>query len=213
MNCVPFTSERPFLAHEPDGLEPDAAQGGSAVEHVPFDDRVAFTDEREGQMRQWGEVAARAHRAACGHDGKNASVQALDEQLDRLHPRARVALGDGVRPQQQRRSDDVVRIRLAHPAGVAAEQPELELVGELFGDPRRHETPEAGVHAVGVLVAHRLDQVARSAHALLGPVADLGSCAMDGDVPHVSEREILSRQDERRRHAPSLGAPRRRGPT
>ena len=120
-------------------------------------------------MRERSEVARGTDRAARRHSRQDAAVQTVEQQLDRLDPRARVALGERVGAQQHRRAHDVVGVRLAHAARVRAEQPKLQLLGLLLGDLLRDEPAEARVHAVGVLagaLGDPLDNGAGGQHLL-----------------------------------------------
>ena len=144
-----------FLRLQPDRLEPDRVERGGAGQQPAVDPGLALADQRQGEVGERGKVAARAHRAAARDVREDAAVQALDQQLDRDDASAGVALGERVRAQQHRRAHDLVRVRLADAAGVAAQEPQLELLGQLLGDRARDESAEAGVHAVGVLAACR----------------------------------------------------------
>ena len=122
-------------------------------------------------MGQRSEVPAGSDRAATGHVRQDATVEASDDQLDGVDVRARVALGEGVRTEEHRRAHDLGRIRLADAAGMAAQEPELKLLGQLLGNGAGDKAAEAGVDAVGVLarsVDGSLDEVARGAHPLTG---------------------------------------------
>ena len=166
----------PFLRLQPHRLEARPARArrrpGSAR---PFERGLALADQRQREMGERREVAAGADGAAARHVRQHAAVEALDEQLDGDRARARVALRQRVRAQQHRRADDLVRVRLADPAGVAAQEAELELLGQLLGDRARDEAAEAGVDAVGVLLAAvrgLLDELAGRAHALARRVGE-----------------------------------------
>ena len=121
-----------------------------------------------------GARAARGRRSrrpsrGSGRAGARPRFEALDEQLDGLDARARVALRERVRAQQHRRAHDLGRIRVADAARVAAQEAELELLGQLLGDRLRDEAAEARVDAVRVLaraVRGALDELARGAHPL-----------------------------------------------
>ena len=104
-------------------------------------------------MREGRQVAGGSDRPSSGDVREDAAVEALEEQLDRLDPRTRVALRERVGAQQHRRADDLVGVGRADPAGVRTEQAQLQLLGQLLRDLLGDEAPEAGVDAVGVLVA------------------------------------------------------------
>ena len=130
----------PLLAREPDRLQPDGAERSGPVQELPVDERLALPDERQRQVCERSEIAARAHGPARGHPRQHAAVQTLEQELDRDDARAGESLGERVRPQQHRRADDVVGVRLTDAARMASEEPELQLLGELLRDVGRHET-------------------------------------------------------------------------
>ena len=188
MNCVPLTSERPSLLARRIGSSPTRAERVAAGEPLALDDRLALADERQREVGERGEVAARPDRPARGHDREDTAVQALDEQLHRRDARSREALRERVRAQEHRRAHDLVRVRLADAARVAAQEAELELLGELLGDVRRDEAAEAGVDAVGVLAAASTSRSSRAARMRASrDVRELGVEPWTGDVPDVRE--------------------------
>ena len=128
MNCVPLMSESPSFASGRIGSSPTRASASAPGEELAVDPRLALADERQREVRERREVAARADRAAGRDVREDAAVEALDEQLDGLDARARAALRERVRAQQHRRAHDLARVRLADAARVAAQQAELELV-------------------------------------------------------------------------------------
>ena len=137
MNCVPLTSESPSLLCETDRLEPDRAQSRGAVEELAVHDGLPFADERQREMRERREVAARPDRAARGNPRQHAAVQALEQQLDGHDARAGEPLRERVRAQQHRRAHDVVGVRLADTARMAAQEAQLQLLRELLRDVSR----------------------------------------------------------------------------
>ena len=158
-------------------------------------------------MRQRREVAARADRAPARDVRQNAAVEELDEQLDGLHARAGETLGEGVRAQQHRRADDLVRIGLADPAGMASKEAHLQLLGQLLRDRARDEPAEAGVDAVRVLllaVNRALDEVAGGLHALPGGVREPDGRVIDCHRPHVGESEVVAGESLALDHAASV---------
>ena len=212
MNCVPFTSESPSFACSRTGSRPACSSASPPGQPPPVEGGLALADQRQREVRERREVAARADGAAARHVRQHAAVEALHEQLDRHRARARVALRQRVGAQQHRRAHDLVRVRLADPAGVAAQEAELELFGQLLGDRARDEAAEAGVDAVGVLLAAvrgLLDELAGGAHALARGVRERDRPGVDGDLPDVGEREIVARQRPALDHAASLSRTRR----
>ena len=167
----------PLLGLEADGLEPDGVEGVRTRQPRAVEPRLALADEREREMGERGEVAGRAHRSSRRDDREHAAAEALEQELHRLHARARMALRERVCSQEHRRADDLVRVRVADTACVAPQQPELELLRQLARDPLRDEAAEAGVDPVRVLVEpvrRSLDERAGGAHLRPGLVGQLG---------------------------------------
>ena len=160
-------------------------------------------------MRQRREIAARADRPATRHARDDAARETLEQQLDGFDPGAGRTLRERVRAQDHGGADDLRRIGIADTARVAPQEPQLQLLRELFRDRPGHEAPEAGVDAVGVLarpVRRALDELARGTHLRPRLVGERGGGGAEGDRPYVVEPEVVSGQADRRRlsHEQSL---------
>ena len=125
MNCVPLTSDSPSFATSSHGLETRPRKRIRPGEPLAVEPRLSLADERKREMGERREVTRCSHRAAARHDRQHASVEKREEQLDRLHASARVALRERVRAQEHRRADDLVGIRIADSARVGAQEAEL----------------------------------------------------------------------------------------
>ena len=148
-------------------------------------------------MSERGEVPAGPNRSPAGNVRQDAAIQAFDQELDSLWARPGEALGKGVRPQEHRRPNDLVRIRLTHSARMAPEQPELKLACQLLRDGARDEAAEAGVDPVGVLVrpvSSALDQLAGAHDPLSRPTAECRRRSVDRDCPNVVDRQVVACQ-------------------
>ena len=110
------------------------------------------------------------------------------------------ALRQHVGAQRHRRADGAGRQRIAEPGGVAAQQVELQRLERVGRDLDVGERSEAGVDAVGRLVAARppIDDGARRAHALARRVGqrDRLAAVRDGEswssVSEEPSRRIMS---------------------
>ena len=118
MNCVPLISERPSFAASTIGSSP-AARSASRPRGARRRRRLALADQRQREVREWGEIAARPDRATRRNVRHESGDERSNEQLDGLDARARVSLRERVRPEEHRRADDVVGIGLADAARVA----------------------------------------------------------------------------------------------
>ena len=119
-------------------------------------------------MSQGRKISARAHRSARRHARVNAAVQKFNEQFERLDANARESLRQHVGAQQHRCPHDRHGQRVANARGMAPEEIELQGVELVGRDAHVREVPEAGVDAVGRLVAMRevVDDCSRRSHAL-----------------------------------------------
>ncbi len=152
---------------------------------------LALPDEHQREVRQRRQVAARANRSTRRHVRVNAAVQRVDEPLQRLEPDAREPLRQHVRPQRHRRADDGHGERIADAGGVAAEQVHLQRPERVWRDADFRELAEAGVDAVGRLVALReaVDDGPRRAHALARGISQSDRLAVVRDGNEVIQRQ------------------------
>ena len=118
-------------------------------------------------MREWCEIAARAHRATARDLGQQIRLQEREQPIDEQRTHAGVPLGERVRPQQQHPAHRGVRQRLPHPGGVRQHQPLLQRLEIGVGDADVGEIAEARVDPVDRLPrSHRaLDDLPRRRHA------------------------------------------------
>ena len=142
-----------LLRLEHDGLEPGAASA-CAGRHAPaLEDALALADERERQVGERGEIAARADRALRRDERVDAAVEQRDQALERLEPDAGVALGEHVGAQQHQRARLGLLERRADARGVRAHQVHLQLAQAVVGDADLGEAAEAGGDAVDDVAA------------------------------------------------------------
>ncbi len=183
-----------LLGLQPDRLEAGRRQRFGARKQAPVEPGLALANQRQRKVREWRQVTARPDRPAARHARQDAAVEALDEQLDRLDPGARKPFRERIRAQHHRCPHDLRRVRLAHPARVAAQQADLELLAELLGNRARDKAAEAGVDAVRVLlppVEGVLDQLPRRGHPLSCHVGQPDRRVADGNRPDVGNGEIF----------------------
>ena len=167
------------------------ARRASAPERRGPETRFALADEDKCNVRERGEVAARADRAARGHDRMHAGIEQRDERVERLDSDAGVALREHIRTQRHDRAHDRRRQRFADARGVAAQQIQLEAI-ELVGWNRDvGQRAEAGVHAVDGAAGRRMrvDDRARPAHAVTRRRSDVHALAVTRDVCECLEGE------------------------
>ena len=204
MNWVPLISERPSFACSRTGVQAGRGERLGARHANAVDERLSLADERQREMSERREIAARAHRAARRDVRDDPGVEHREQELDGLDAGAGIPLGDRVGPQHHRRADDVVGIRLADATRVAAQEPQLQLLGLVLRDRLRHEAAEAGVDAVGVLATQIVEQRPRAAHLLDRARRQSDRATADRDVVDVVDREVISGQQERLGHGPRV---------
>jgi hypothetical protein len=148
-------------------------------------------------MCQRREVAAGPDGAPARHPRENTSPQTFEEQLRDLYTRPGDTGRQAICPEHERRPDDLVRIRIAHTAGMAAQEPDLELVDELSRDRLRDQPTEPGVDAVGAFRGGggALHDLARGAHPLSCRLRQLGPRTVDRDGPDMVDLEVVAGED------------------
>ena len=192
---------QPFLRLQRLRFEAGPFERFPAREALAAEPRLPLADQRERQVRERREITARPDGATARDDREDSAVETLEQELDELGPRAGPALRQRVRAEQHRGADDLVRVRLPHAARVAAQEAQLQLLGQLLRDRLRDEAAEPGVHTVGVLapsVRGAIDDRAGLDHP---PACGLGKRrgrARDRNRPHVVDGQILAREADRR---------------
>ena len=157
-----------FLGLQDEGREAGAREPFGARHLDAAGAHPSLAEERQRQVGERGEVAARPHRAAARHDRQHLLVEQREQGLDHLRPHARVAAGQGVGAQQEHAAHRGVAQRLPHSGGVREEEPLLEECQLVVGDAHPRQVAEAGVDAVDRLAARDrpLDRGAPGRHPL-----------------------------------------------
>ena len=147
-HLCPVQQREPLLRLETEWLElrfPEDVRGGSDAT-VRFD--PASADQREGEVRERGEVARCAHGALRRHDRVDVQPQEIEQPLDDRHPTTGVAEGEGVGAQEEHRPDDLAIERRSDADGMTDEEVRLEAAALLGRDRARCEVAEPGRDAV-----------------------------------------------------------------
>ena len=100
-----------LLRLERERLEAGLAQGEQGRHALAVELDLAPPDQGQGQVGERRQVARRAERALLGHDRMDPGRQHLEQALDHDRPAAAVAQGQGVRPEEEHRPDDLGRER------------------------------------------------------------------------------------------------------
>ena len=205
MNCVPLTSESPSLLARRIGSSPTARSASAPPRSSPVDGRLPLADERQREVRERGEVAARAHGAARRDVREHAAVQALEQQLDRRDARARrtpsrARSRAGASPRARRRPDTARRRRTRGFAGDGAGAPRASSSG-MCAETKRPK-PVFTPYVCSPWTPSTSSRAARI--RALAASRELSRHPVDRDRPHVREGEVLPGQDDRAGHSASL---------
>ena len=110
ISCVPLRSARPSFASSVSGSRPTSRERDRAAGiDCPPNSTCAAPDQRQREVGERGEVAGRPDGALGRHDRVDAEREEREQAIDELGPAAAVAEGEGVRPQQEHRPDDLAR--------------------------------------------------------------------------------------------------------
>ncbi len=163
-----------FLGGKRKRLEAGALQGFSAGDTLAVVEGFAFADDDESEMGERSKIAAGAHGAFLRDDGMDLGIEQANEQLGELDARTAESLGEHVGAKHQHGARFGLAERLAHAAGMAADQIGLELGEMVAGDADVSQLAKAGVDAVDGLPRGNdaLDEGAARGHALARGVSD-----------------------------------------
>ena len=128
----------------------------------------SLADQRESEMREWREIAARADASLLRNRRVQARIEHGDEQLRKVGARAGVAFGDHVRAQQHHRTNLALGEQWTDAGGVTSHEVDLELGEALLWDRDFGQLSETGRDAVGNCIARDeiVDDSASSARPL-----------------------------------------------
>ncbi len=183
--------EAVFFAHVERG-DARLLQGCGGVGDLPARFDLALAHHTQRDVGERDEVAARANRAVLGHHRMDAVVQALEQHLDAAHRAARMAVGEGVGPEQHQRAHPFAAHRIAESGGVAAHDVHLERHALIGRNHDLGEPAESRRHAVDVLASREvlLDHRTRGLERLLALGRERHFALLEGrDAAHVLERQ------------------------
>ena len=95
-------------------------------------------------MGKWGEVTRRTHRAPGWDDGKDVSIEHLEDSLHHHRSDPGVALGEGPGPEQEDRPHQRIGQGSPDARGMRTNEVVLEGLGLVSIDPGRGESAESG---------------------------------------------------------------------
>ena len=200
MNCVPLISESPSFASSRNGSSPTRASASSPGSRSPSTNASPSPTSGSARCASGARSPDAPTEPRLGTTGTTPRFRHSSSSSTVSIRAPEVPFGQRVRPQQHRRADDLVVVRLADAARVRTEQAELQLLGQLFRDGTRDEAAEPGVDAVRVLaraVGRALDELPRDAHLRAGGVGQRSRIAVDRDGPDVGDREVVAGEADR----------------
>ena len=146
----PVDQRQPLLGGQLDRHQPGGSEGlRGRHQHPRGIADVTFSDQRQGTVREGGQVAGAAERAVLADHRGDAGVQDADHQLGHLGSYAGPAGGQRREPQQHQPSYDLALDLGAGTGRVRADQRPLQLGPHLVGDVPGRQRSEAGGDAVG----------------------------------------------------------------
>ncbi len=144
MPSVPLINANPSLARNVTGAIPAAAIASRAV---------AFTDQRQGDVRKRSEVAAGTERAVLVDRRRDVGVEQGQDRVDDDLAHTGESHRQGARPKQHHRPHDFWFDQRAHSGGVRADEGALQFFAPLRRDHGGRQRPETGRDAVHGIVA------------------------------------------------------------
>ena len=171
----------------------------------------SFADEREREVSERCEVAARADTALLRNLRMQARVEHADEQLGELGPSAGVPLRDHVCAQQHHRAHLALGKKRPDARGVAAHEVHLQLRESIGRDGDLRKLAEACRHAVRDFLSANdvLDGATREQSALARYRRDLDGRATGGDGKHLLDTQRAPINHHGRRHCVNVAARRK----
>ena len=124
------------------------SQPSSFRADLPFVEHFAHADDREGEVRQRGEVAGCAQRTLLVHHGQHVLVEHVDEALQGAQLYAGMAIGEGLRLQQEHELHNLRTHGVTGAAGVGHHQVVLQLAQVLPGNGDIVQGAETGGDAI-----------------------------------------------------------------
>jgi hypothetical protein len=131
---------------------------------------LAFTQQGQRQVREWGEIPARPDRPDFGDRRHQPAVEPGAERLDHHRPHARGPTRQGGRQKQHHRADHVTRERRAKSGGMAAHQIALQ---------RRCHFRRKTIH-VDISTMRRASSAKASSTRSASPSLSLGTTSPNG---------------------------------
>ena len=194
-----------LLGTKLDRLHPDETQRRRAVDALARRrEGLTLTNQDERKVRQRGEIATGAYRAARRHDRRDIRIEQFDERLHDLDAHARVSARQRGGKEQEHAAHNVDGQRLPNADRVATNDVDLQLRKLAVGDAHRLERAETGSHAVDglALTRHTRDQLGRGSDTGAGALTECDRRLAIGHRDDVGARQCDAvKRDHRPTHA------------
>jgi hypothetical protein len=116
-------------------------------------DTFAFADQRQREMGQRSEVAARTHASLRRDEGRNPAIQHFAQRIDDDGANARVTLGQRIGAQEHHGADFRGGERFTDPHRMGAHKVDLQLTNLFADDAHVAQLADAGGDGIGKFVA------------------------------------------------------------
>ncbi len=137
-----------FLGRESERREAGPAEGGSGGRGAAGIEHFAFAHQREGDVAQRRQIAARPDASLLRHPRDDAGVEERDERIDQVRPDAARRAEQHVGPKQHESPHHGNGQRRSDACRVAPDQIGLKLIELVGRHPDVGELPEARVDPV-----------------------------------------------------------------
>ena len=144
----PVDERDPFLRCEHDRRQLHLPHHRGRGARAASSRQLAFTDQRQREMGQRRQIAARAHAALLGDLGVQLGVEHAYQEIHDVRPAAGMAFGKHVGTQDHHRAHFPHRKWRPDASRVASHQIDLELCEPVVGDRDVGQLAEPGGHSV-----------------------------------------------------------------
>ncbi len=197
----PVEQGEPFLGLQGQRFQAGLAQGDQARDDLAVELHPAPADERQGEMRERGQVAGRTHAPLLRNERMDPKAQEVEQPVHDDRPTTAVTERQRIRPQQQHRAHDFPGEGRSHARRVAHQEVLLEPSGVGRRDERGGEIAEPGGDPVddGALGEQAVDHLARLDDPFARVDIELGDHAGPRHRLDFGDGQVRAGQDDRPR--------------
>jgi len=137
-----------FFRCQHDWLNRRAPQRVAARNPHSFELGLAFADQHQRDMRQRSKIAARPHAALRWNHRRDAAIQQVAQSLGYQRPNPGKTFGQHIGANQHHGANFRGRQRIAHPAGVRADNIALQLLQLIGGHANIGQQSHASIYRI-----------------------------------------------------------------